>query len=307
MSATEQALRFACEGEQLTGIVSAPLRASRLGVVIVVGGPQYRAGSHRQFVLLARALAAAGFAVLRFDCRGMGDSTGALRDFEHITADISAAISALQTAHPSVQSVVLWGLCDGASAALLYLHEQPDLRVAGLALLNPWVRSEASLARTHVKHYYLQRLKQLEFWRKLLRGQVAFEALAELLNNVRAAIGGGSETGSGTGRDTGRDTGRRPGHRQATRPYQQRMAQGWAAFDGPKLLLLSELDLTAREFTEFTAASAPWQQALRQRPATRVTLAAADHTCSTPAAQRAMETATAQWLATVAARCTGEA
>ncbi len=295
MNTTEQALRFDCEGEQLTSIMSVPSQAGRLGVVIVVGGPQYRAGSHRQFVLLARALAAAGFAVLRFDCRGMGDSTGALRNFEHLTADIGAAISALQTAHPRVQRVVLWGLCDGASAALLYLHEQPDPRVAGLALLNPWVRSEASLARTHVKHYYLRRLKQPAFWRKLLRGQIAFEAVAGLLNNLRAAFGAGRRTGNETARG------------QATLPYQQRMAQGWAGFDGPKLLLLSELDLTAREFAEFTAASAPWQQALRQRPATRVTLAAADHTCSTPAAQRAMETATAQWLATVAADSTGVA
>ena len=39
-------------------------------MVIVVGGPQYRAGSHRQFTLLARHIAAAGYPVLRFDARG---------------------------------------------------------------------------------------------------------------------------------------------------------------------------------------------------------------------------------------------
>jgi alpha/beta superfamily hydrolase len=49
-------------------------------VLVIVGGPQYRAGSHRQFTLLARSLAEQGFAVLRFDYRGMGDSTGAMRD-----------------------------------------------------------------------------------------------------------------------------------------------------------------------------------------------------------------------------------
>ena len=32
-----------------------------------------------------------------------------------------------------------------------------DPRVAGLALLNPWVRSDAGLARARVKHYYRQR------------------------------------------------------------------------------------------------------------------------------------------------------
>ena len=71
----EVGLLFNCAGETLVGVLARPpssqLQGS-LGVVIIVGGPQYRAGSHRQFVSLARALAAAGHAVLRFDYRGMG-------------------------------------------------------------------------------------------------------------------------------------------------------------------------------------------------------------------------------------------
>ena len=63
----EQPLLIECAGEQLVGIISRPPVAApaALGVVIVVGGPQYRAGSHRMFVELARALATAGHAVLR--------------------------------------------------------------------------------------------------------------------------------------------------------------------------------------------------------------------------------------------------
>lgn len=278
----ELAISFACEGEQLVGIVSPAAQPADLGVVIVVGGPQYRAGSHRQFVELARALAAAGFPVLRFDYRGMGDSEGALRDFEHVDADIGAAISALQAARPDVKRVALWGLCDGASASLLYLHRQPDARVVGLALLNPWVRSETSLAKTHVKHYYLQRLKEPEFWRKLASGKVAFGALRSLVRNLRMAFGAAAKTGATDP--------------TAALPYQERMARAWAQFKGPTLLLLSELDFTAREFVEFTSASAQWQQALRLRPPCRATLAGADHTCSTAASQRAVEEATSRWL-----------
>ena len=48
----------------------------------MVGGPQYRVGSHRQFTLMARAFAAAGYPVLRFDYRGIGDSEGESRGFE---------------------------------------------------------------------------------------------------------------------------------------------------------------------------------------------------------------------------------
>ncbi|HBZ05431.1 MAG TPA: hydrolase 1, exosortase A system-associated, partial [Massilia sp.] len=50
----------ACRGAWLYGIVSLPAAPHPRGVLIVVGGPQYRAGSHRQFTLLARDLAAAG-------------------------------------------------------------------------------------------------------------------------------------------------------------------------------------------------------------------------------------------------------
>ena len=114
---TEHAVIFGCDGDSLLGIVHAPTMPAELGVVVIVGGPQYRVGSHRQFVLLARTFAAAGFAVLRFDVRGMGDSTGAPRGFESTRADIAAAIDSIQAQVPAVQRVMLWGLCDGAAAA----------------------------------------------------------------------------------------------------------------------------------------------------------------------------------------------
>jgi uncharacterized protein len=284
----EQALLFDGPGQPLVGILShAALStetaqpASDLGVLIIVGGPQYRVGSHRQFVLLARALARQGHHVLRFDYRGMGDSAGTLHDFLQVSDDVAAAIAALQKAAPAVQRVVLWGLCDGASAALLYLHQRSDPRVAGLALLNPWVRSEASLAKTHVKHYYAERLKSGQFWQKLFSGQVAASAVSGLWRNLRLAfVPSGEQTANNS------------------LPYQQRMAQAWLAFAGATLLMLSEKDLTAQEFVEFSKSDPLFQKALRTRPPTRVSLADADHTCSSPQAQRAAEEATASWLLT---------
>jgi uncharacterized protein len=277
MNWREDVIGFDCEGEQLVGVVTRPDEPHDAGVVIVVGGPQYRAGSHRQFVALARCLADAGFAVLRFDVRGMGDSSGALRNFEQVGADIRAAIDALLVTVPSVQRVALWGLCDGASAALLYLHEQRDARVAGLCLANPWVRSEASLAKTHVKHYYRQRLSERAFWIKLASGKVALGALAGLWRSLRSALAPATAPPAGGA------------------AYQQRMAQAWAAFNGPLLLLMSERDYTANEFDEFTATAPDWRRAMQTRGPERVTLSDADHTCSTPAAQRAAEAATAAW------------
>ena len=89
--------------------------------------------------------------MLRFDVRGMGDSSGTPPGFERIEDDIAAAIDALLAAVPETSGVVLWGLCDGASAALLYLDTTHDTRVVGLGIANPWVRSEVGLARTRVR------------------------------------------------------------------------------------------------------------------------------------------------------------
>jgi hypothetical protein len=106
---------------------------------------------------------------------------------------------------------VVWGLCDGASAALLYLDASADPRIAGLCLANPWVRSEATLAKTQVKHYYTQRLRQPEFWRKLLSGRLNIvKSIAEFAGKLAGASSG---------------TGASP-----RLTFQDRMAAGWRAF-----------------------------------------------------------------------------
>ncbi len=282
----EEAFTFPCEGETLLGLLHhpaapAPAPAAATGVVIVVGGPQYRAGSHRQFVHLARALAAAGHPVLRFDVRGMGDSSGALHDFEHIGPDIGAAITALVTRVPHLQRVVLWGLCDGASAALLYLHEHADTRVQGLALANPWVRSEQSQAQVRVTHYYRDRLRSREFWHKLLRGGVGVAALRGLARNVRQARGSAAAATPGA---------------PTTAPYTVRMAQALARFPGAVQITLSGHDYTAREFEAHTRTDTAWQQALRASAPTWQALPQADHTFSSHADKQQLAAQTIAWL-----------
>ncbi|MDE2614839.1 MAG: hypothetical protein KGL78_15480 [Burkholderiales bacterium] len=50
---------FETGGSERIGIITRPLAEPRnVGVVVIVGGPQYRVGSHRQFALLARHLGA---------------------------------------------------------------------------------------------------------------------------------------------------------------------------------------------------------------------------------------------------------
>jgi exosortase A-associated hydrolase 1 len=275
----ESVLSFDCEGERLVGILAEPAASApaEVGVVIVVGGPQYRAGSHRQFTLLARHLAANRFAALRFDYRSMGDSPGETRDFLGVDADIAAAIDALLAARPAVKRVALWGLCDAASAALLYLDSTRDPRVAGVALLNPWVRSAETLAQTHVKHYYWRRLREKAFWLKLLRGGVGLTALRGLGSNLRLARGAGQA-------------------KSDSRSFQDRMAAGLRGFGGSLLLILSGDDYTAREFEAHCGRAAAWAPLREAAAACTRRLAQADHTFSDAAQAREVEALTLNWL-----------
>lgn len=285
MNYDERTLKFQCAGESLIGVVSMPQTPNSLALVVVVGGPQYRVGSHRQFVFLARRLAEAGHAVLRFDYRGMGDSSGTMRGFEEISSDIGAAVDALQRATPAIRRIVLWGLCDGASAALLYWAQTSDQRVAGLCLANPWVRSATGLARTHVRHYYVRRLKQSEFWLKMLRGSGVSEAVAGFVRNSRLALRRPEASLSGP-----------------SVPFQERMAEAMNGFPGCILLLLSGNDYTAKEFLELTRSSATWQRALARDACTIQEVPAADHTFSGPQSRDFVAERTLRWLGQLESR-----
>ncbi|MEQ1800520.1 MAG: hydrolase 1, exosortase A system-associated [Gammaproteobacteria bacterium] len=271
----ERVVSFACEGETLVGILHAAAASATRGVLIIVGGPQYRVGSHRQFVLLARDLARRGIPVLRFDYRGMGDSDGDFRGFEDVSADIAAAMAAFRAASPGLREIVLWGLCDGATAAAFFAAAHPKA-IAGLIVANPWVRTEQGLARSYVRNYYGQRLFQWSFWRKLLRGEMqVWKTLRGFLADVEKA------------RDTSGE--------QPVAALPERMRRAFDAFHGPVLLVLSGRDLTAGEFV--ACASQPgWIPILGRSGNRRLDLPEADHTFSRRRWQDEMSAACADWL-----------
>ncbi|HVK56908.1 MAG TPA: hydrolase 1, exosortase A system-associated [Burkholderiales bacterium] len=245
MNVEERAVVFACGDQRLVSIVAIPENSLDRGVLIVVGGPQYRVGSHRQFLLLSRQLADAGVPVLRFDYRGMGDSSGNGQTFELVEDDIRAAVDAFFREAPQIKSVVIWGLCDAASAALMYAPL--DSRVVGLVLANPWVRTPDGLAKTMMKHYYGTRLLQWEFWRKLVTGEVnVLSALGGVLRNIFARCA------------------RKKENLDATPPFPERMALGLKRFSGHVVFFLSGQDLTAQEFLEMIQRSPRWQDALKR-------------------------------------------
>jgi exosortase A-associated hydrolase 1 len=270
-----RALAFTCEGEWMYGVLDAPAQPQRRGVLVVVGGPQYRAGSHRQFTLLARTLADSGVAAMRFDYRGMGDSEGALRSFESVDADLRAAIDTFFEQAPGLEEVVLWGLCDGASAALMYAAS--DRRVAGLVLLNPWVRTEGGAAKATLKHYYRDRLLGAGLWKKIASGRFDFAAAASSLRQVVKSASAAP----------------------APQSLPERMAASLQGFGGKVLVILSGADLTAQEFGDLAGSSPVWRSLMAMPRISSKTLPRADHTCSRAEWQDQVAAWTSDWVASL--------
>ena len=185
MNAQEIPLVFDCEGNQLVGMVHLPERVQARGMLsIVAGGPQYRGGVCRMQVQMARHLAAAGIPVMRFDYRGLGDSEGVFRGFQDVQADLAAAIRTFLDQVPGLQEVVLWGGCDAASAVLINAWKFPE--VTGIVLGNPWVHNANTGDAVAIKHYS-QRLRDKDFWRKVLRLQ--YNPLPALWTVLRGSAG----------------------------------------------------------------------------------------------------------------------
>lgn len=278
----EVPLVFECEGSRLVGIVAQPEHPAETGVVIVVGGPQYRAGSHRQFTLLARQLASEGIASIRFDYRGMGDSEGDIRYFEAIDADIRAAADCLMIHLPELKNISVWGLCDAASAALYYAPT--DTRVEGLVLCNPWAHNQTASARAKMKHYYLARLTSRAFWIKLFTGQVKFgSSLEDFAGAARQATDHSTQYNVAPSVDL----------RYGSPGYIDRMLLGMKQFRGKIELILSGNDLTAQTFEELMRSDMQWQKACRHPRVSIKKLAEATHTFS----QRSWRNQVGEWSA----------
>jgi exosortase A-associated hydrolase 1 len=260
----ESVVTFDCYGETLVGILHrAAGPAHDIGVVVIVGGPQYRVGSHRQFVIMARAIAKAGWPVLRFDYRGMGDSAGQQRSFSDVGEDICAAVDCLLREEPRLRGVVLYGLCDAASAVFMYCGG--DRRVRGAIAANPWVRTEASQAKTVVRHYYGRRLLQRSFWAKALRGEVDWsKSVGDFFRSLRILLT--TEDGSQSS--------------PAEPEFVSRMCDGLLRFSGPVLIMISGRDLTAKEFVDLGDSSPHWRRAVRRKTVRILNVPAADHTFS---------------------------
>ena len=172
--------------------------------------------------------------------------------------------------------MVIWGLCDGASAAIFFAPT--DSRVTGLVLLNPWVRAEATMAKTYLTHYYHKKIFSLDTWRQLLRGRLRLApAVKSMLTQFSLAWSPSSSS------------------KEPSAALASRMAASFKRFSGHTLIILSGNDLTAHEF-DLVASSPPWKGLLKSKKVARRELARANHTFSTRQWRDQVAAWTAEWL-----------
>ena len=204
----EEAIRF--DNERLFGILSepvselgsaAPALRERTCLLLPTMASHHRVGANRLHVRWARVLPERGYATLRFDVSGTGDSEVNQTGVENApyaldqAADLQHAMDDL--AKRGYTRFVAAGICSGCY--LIYHASLKDPRLSGNILVNPqtfhWKPGDTVLGQPSRKASfkstgaYRRAFFQPKTWLRLLRGEVhAAKVLRELVVRLRERL-----------------------------------------------------------------------------------------------------------------------
>ena len=139
--AVERPLRVGTQG--LFGVLCAPRSGARGPLLVLLNsGVDHHVGPGRLYVKLARALAAEGYASVRLDIGGVGDSApigDADRNLPYPPRAVDELVAALPelAAAGGGRRIVLTGICAGAYHAFAVAQRELDVDLAEIILLNP--------------------------------------------------------------------------------------------------------------------------------------------------------------------------
>ena len=183
----ETAIDFPVEGLRCTGVLHIPDNYDRCRPLILLlpQGMNLRTGWNRLYVKLARSIGQQGWASLRFDSRGLGNSEGTLDIptgadmFQAIAkgmhcGDTSGAIRSVRRMMEK-QSVILAGVCGGAVTAAMVAAE--DELVAGIALLELPLTYPQQPTESEAQPIwrYREKILSIAAWRRALRLQIDYK------------------------------------------------------------------------------------------------------------------------------------
>ena len=147
----------------------------------------------------------------------------------------------------------------------------PGPAITGLVLLNPWVHTNQGAAKVYLKHYYLARLFEPEFWSKIWSRSFNYSKATQSLTKILTqALSGRSREANVKNADIICDPNNLP----------VRMLDGLSHFEGKVLLITSGNDLTAQEFLSLVRSSREWKKLLSSSRISCLNLPAANHTFS---------------------------
>lgn len=183
---------FGANGRSLLGTLhfSPRLHAGSASVVLCNPFGEEAARVHRAYRVLAGKLQDAGYATLRFDYSGTGDSSGEAADctVEAWLDDLEAAIGELRRQSGSPR-VVLAGLRFGATLAALCAQRE-HLRIAHLVLWDPVVRGDHYLQELAGMHRAYMNEELGQRWKAPSPGdgaRIPAEALGMPISDVLAS------------------------------------------------------------------------------------------------------------------------
>lgn len=134
--------------QKLIGVLHAPKRKAS-SIIILAHGFSSDKDEKGTFVKLAEALCNAGFAVLRFDFAGLGESQGRLEDLT-ITNEIDDLRAAISFARKGKYGKIgLLGASFGGSVSLL---ASPGEKIDSLAVWNPVVYLDKTFSGALKRH-----------------------------------------------------------------------------------------------------------------------------------------------------------
>ncbi len=162
-------IAFSCDGDTLLGSLDEADGAT--GLLIVSGGNEIRSGAHRGMAVLAASLAARGVPVLRYDRRGVGDSTGHNSGYTGAEDDLIAAAAAFLAHAPQIARIVGFGNCDAATTLALFGRAAG---VGAVVLANPWVvqHDDTLPPAAAIRARYAERLRDPKTWWRAITGGI---------------------------------------------------------------------------------------------------------------------------------------
>jgi len=172
----------------------------KTGIIFVHAANGSRLGPHRMFVELAHRLNNLGFATMRFDLTGCGDSTGMVcgDDIKSDIKDVAAAVGFFMS-KPHMESICLLGISRGARVifSTIARHQIP---VKSAILLSTPVSTAKAAARSfsiRLREYF-HKSKDYKNIKKLLTGRVNIKQVMKTLTTALALSRRYSKSGNKT-------------------------------------------------------------------------------------------------------------